>query len=285
MRPLRTDGPPARLLVLDIETIPDRHRLPPDHGARFPKPMFHRIACISYVEATITVDVEGCENYAVTACRSGGEPDWDERRLLTEFWRYFERRPTRVCGWNSRSFDMPVILQRSLLHQLSAEPWFRSSARTAGYGYRYSGEWHCDLMDLIADHGASAKLGLDEAAVACGLPGKMVSHGSEVESLVSQDRIQEVRDYCEIDTLNTFVLYLRYALLTGRTSRVGHEAALDSLTSYLDRERAVRSHLGAFRDQCAGMTSSGDTSQFASLPPQVTPSSLTGCWKKDARNY
>lgn len=46
---------PERLICLDIETVPDRARLPPSQEGKFPKPVFHRIACISYVEAAIAV--------------------------------------------------------------------------------------------------------------------------------------------------------------------------------------------------------------------------------------
>lgn len=240
---------PDRLVVLDIETVPDHARIPDSQTGRFPKPIYHAIACISFVEASITIDAAGYERYAVTACRSGGEAGWDEKRLLDAFWTFFSQRPTRICGWNSRSFDCAVILQRSLLHELSAPAWFRTGSGRDGYRYRFSDTWHADLMDLLADHGACAKLGLDKAASACSLPGKMVATGSEVENMVAEGRTAEVRHYCEIDTLNTFGLYLRYALLSGRTDRVGYDAAIAGLVTYLDRERATGPHLGLFLDR------------------------------------
>ncbi len=276
MHPHHLGRRPDRLLVLDIETTPDRERLPADHGSRFPKPIYHRIACLSFVEATITIDADGGERYALTSCRSGGEADWDERRILAAFWSFFARRPTRVCGWNSRAFDMPVILQRSMLHGLAAAPWFRAGPRLEGYGYRYSDAWHCDLMDVIADHGACAKLGLDEAAAACGLPGKMVSHGSEVETLVAAGRIAEVRAYCEVDTLNTYGLYLRHALLTGRTSQQGHAEAVASLVSYLDRERGGRPHLGAFQDRWSEATAGHGANDCDPRLPRIVPDPTSG---------
>lgn len=240
---------PERLVVLDTETTPDRERIPASQAAKFPKTLYHRISCISFVEAEITLDPDGGERYAITACRSGGEADWDERRLLEQFWRYFAQRPTRASGWNTRGFDIPVILQRSLLHRVPATPWFGGGSSRDGYRHRFSDTWHADLMDLLADHGACAKLSLDEAAAACGFPGKMVAHGSEIEALVAAGRIDEVRHYCEIDTLNTYGLYLRYALLTGRTTRAGHDAAIHDFAGYLDRERAPRPHLGLFLDR------------------------------------
>lgn len=111
---------PERLIVLDLETIPDRERLPADWRAKFLKPLHHRVVCVSVVEAEISRDAGGYEHYHVSACRTGGEAGWDEPRLLEAFWRYLAGRPARVVGWNSRSFDLAVLLQRSLLHGVSA---------------------------------------------------------------------------------------------------------------------------------------------------------------------
>lgn len=270
---------PERLLALDIETVPDRERLPPDWGTKFPKCMFHRIACISFVEARIAYEADGSERYAVTACRSGGEADWDERRLLEQFWRFFAQHPTRVVGWNTRGFDLPVLLQRSLLHGLSAAPWFRAGSRHEGYTYRYADRWHADLMDQLADYGACTKLGLDEAARACGLPGKGGGHGSEVEGMVAAGEVEAVRRYCEGDTLNLYGLYLRHGLLTGRTSRSGYDAAIASLAAYLDREGCGRLHLGAFLSAWreAGGLHEGERADAACAGNQCSPALLASC--------
>lgn len=249
---MHRDRLPERLLALDIETVPDRARLPADWGTKFAKPLFHRIVCLSLVEAEIVLDGAGAERYAVTACRSLGEPDWDERRLLEAFWALFATRPSRLCGWNTRGFDVPVILQRSLLHELSARAWFEAGSRFEGYGYRYAAGWHADLMDQLADYGACAKLGLDEAARACGLPGKRGGAGGEVEAMVEAGRIEAVRAYCEVDTLNLYGLYLRHGLLTGRMTPAGHDAALEDLIDYLHRERSDRPHLHEFMTLSSG---------------------------------
>ena len=148
---------PERLLALDIETIPDRTRLPPDWGAKFPKAIFHQVVAISFVEAEITADGDGGERYDVTACRSGGEAGWSEVQLLQSFWSYFARRPTRIVGWNTRSFDCSVLTQRSMAHGLTAHGWFGRGNRYDGYTYRYSDAWHSDLMDVISDYGACQK--------------------------------------------------------------------------------------------------------------------------------
>jgi hypothetical protein len=89
---------------------------------------------------------------------------------------------------------------------------------------------------------------LDDIALALGLPGKIGGHGSEVEGMVERGEIEAVRAYCEADCLNLFVLYVRWALLSGRTDQKGHNASLTSLLTLLERERRARKHFGEFLD-------------------------------------
>lgn len=48
-----------------------------------------------------------------------------------------------------------------------------------------------------------------------GLPGKMGISGSQVWDYVRSGQISAVRDYCETDVLNTYLIYLRYEYLRG----------------------------------------------------------------------
>ena len=66
--------------------------------------------------------------------------------------------------------------------------------------------------------------------------------------MVARGDLASVRAYCESDVLNLFVLYVRWAYLTGRVDAAGHNAALDSLIAYLEQERSARPHLGNFLD-------------------------------------
>jgi len=244
-------SPHPRLICLDIETVPDRAIMPADWPAdKFPKPLWHEVVAISFVEARIERDPDtGRERYEVTACRSGGEVGWSERQLLQAFWRFFAETPARVVTWNGRGFDLPVMKLRSMLHGLTAEGWFTSGTKWETYGQRYASGWHCDLMEQLSDYGACTKLALDDVARGLGLPGKLGGHGSEVAGMVERGALDQVRAYCEADCLNLFVLYARWALLTGALDAEGHDASLAILQTYLEQERASRPHLGEFLDR------------------------------------
>lgn len=239
------------LLVVDIETVPDESLMPPPEAwprDKFPKCAWHAVVAISFVQAEILRDGDtGREEYLVTACRSGGEEGWDEARLLRGFWRHFASRTFRLVTWNGRSFDVPTLLHRTMIHGIQAETWFRRGTRWSGYGNRYGGA-HIDVMDEMSGYGCASRLSLEEAAAMIGMPGKLGEHGSRVAEMIAAGETGRVRSYCETDTLNTFGTYLRHAYLTGRTDATAHDRTILNLQAYLELERAGRPHLGAYLD-------------------------------------
>ncbi|HET7921331.1 MAG TPA: 3'-5' exonuclease, partial [Gammaproteobacteria bacterium] len=103
---------------------------------------------------------------------------------------------------------------------------------------------HTDLMDVMAGFQGRGAAPLDEIAQLCGLPGKLGMHGSKVWDAWLAGGIAQIRDYCETDALNTYLMFLRFELLRGRLERgeFQRECALvrDSL------KQAARPHLDEF---------------------------------------
>jgi 3'-5' exonuclease len=159
-----------------------------------------------------------------------------------------------VVTWNGRGFDLPVLRLRAMVHGLSAAGWFQGTSKWDGYAQRYAADWHCDLMEQLSDHGACRNLGLQDVAVAIGLPGKVGGHGSAVAAMVARGELERVRAYGEGDCLNLFALYARWALLSGKTDAAGHDASLDSQVRCLEAERGGRPHLGEFLDRWRAST-------------------------------
>jgi 3'-5' exonuclease len=250
MTHLTTSTHHDRVLCLDIETTPDRDLIPDWPRDKCPpKPIWHRVVAISFVQARIEKHSDRSERYIAECCRTGGQADWEEKRIIKKFWSYFSGCQARVATWNGKGFDLPVLRVRAMMHGISAGTWYMSGTKWDSYTQRFAPDWHCDLMEQLSDYKACAVMKLDDIAVALGLPGKIGGHGSEVEAMVERGEIDKVRAYCECDCLNLFVLYVRWALLTGRTDLEGHNASLESLVRYLELERSDRPHLGEFLDR------------------------------------
>lgn len=67
---------------------------------------------------------------------------------------------------------------------------------------------HCDLMDVLAMYNGRANAPLDQMAKLCGFPGKMGMDGSKVWDAFQQGQLQEIRDYCETDAANTYLMFM-----------------------------------------------------------------------------
>jgi predicted PolB exonuclease-like 3'-5' exonuclease len=86
---------------------------------------------------------------------------------------------------------------------------------------------HTDLMDVLSGYQARARASLNQAAVLLGFPGKLGMSGDKVWQRWLEGGIREIRDYCETDVLNTWLVYLRYELMRGNLDAAGLEREFD----------------------------------------------------------
>ncbi|CCQ72216.1 3'-5' exonuclease [Magnetospira sp. QH-2] len=263
-----------RLLVFDIETVPDTDAVPgltgfddPDLAARreeltryhleitdgrnaFPRQPFHRVVAISFLRAEIERD-GAHENFYLQEIRSGGDPGSSEAELVAGFFQFLERQKPRLVSFNGRGFDLPVLKYRAMVHNVSAPFLYQSGDKWNSYTSRYSDDWHCDLMEVMSDYGASARVKLNEVCAVLGFPGKLGMDGSKVAETFDSGDIQGIRDYCETDVLNTYLVYLRHMLHRGWLTQDAHERAVADVLSYLQAEGQERPHLGEFLEAWA----------------------------------
>lgn len=101
-------------------------------------------------------------------------------------------------------------------------------------------------MDQFADYGATRPIGLDIAAKALGLPGKLVGHGAEVAEMYARGDIKTIRAYCECDVLNLYGIYLRWAFSVGWISGQALEFSELQLEDYLRRNLMSSPHFAEF---------------------------------------
>jgi hypothetical protein len=214
------------IFVFDIETIPDidgcrrlydLHGLSDDDVAKavfhkrrqqanteFLRHHLHRVVAISAVLRTR-------DHFKVWSL---GDLDSSEQDLLERFYSGIDRYTPRLVSWNGSGFDLPVIHYRSLLYPINAEHYWETGQNDTNFRYNnYLSRFHdrhTDLMDVLAAYQPRASAPLDEIASLCGFPGKMGMDGSKVWDSYARGDIQSIRDYCETDVLNTYLVYLNF---------------------------------------------------------------------------
>ncbi|MEK7816323.1 MAG: 3'-5' exonuclease, partial [Pseudomonadota bacterium] len=83
-----------------------------------------------------------------------------------------------------------------------------------------------------------------DIALLLGLPGKMGHSGAEVWEQFQQGNLEGIRNYCETDVLNTYLVYLRYELMRGNLDDAGYRRETKLVRDTLAATN--RPHLNAF---------------------------------------
>ncbi|MEY4467185.1 MAG: hypothetical protein RIR21_978 [Pseudomonadota bacterium] len=232
------------VLVFDIETIPDVQGLRALNGhdssvtdtevataafsarrektgSDFLQHHLHRVAAISCVFR----DNEGFR------VRSLGSLDDSEEKLLLDFYKVIDRYTPQLVSWNGGGFDLPVLNYRALINGVTASRFWEQGEEDRDFKWNnYLSRYHTrhlDLMDHLAMYTGRANAPLDDLAKLCGFPGKMGVDGSQVWALYQQGRLAEIRDYCETDVVNTYLVYCRYQLMRGQLTRAAFDAEID----------------------------------------------------------
>ena len=91
-------------------------------------------------------------------------------------------------------------------------------------------------MDVLAGYQARANAPLDEIATMLGFPGKMGMSGAKVWDEYQAGNITGIRNYCETDVLNSYLVYLRFELIRGHLSHKEYEQELGRLRDTLHGE-------------------------------------------------
>lgn len=220
------------MMVFDIETVPDvragrqLHDVPhldeeatsdamltlrrQQTGHEFLQHYLHQVVAISVV----------VRHQDWIKVWSLGEVDDGEKALLQRFFQGIEKYTPTLISWNGSGFDLPVLHYRSMIHGVQAPQYWEVGERDQQFKWNnYINRYHyrhLDLMDVLAGYQARANAPLDDLAVLCGFPGKMGLKGNQVLEKFRQGHIEAIRDYCESDVLNTYLIYLRFQLIRGQ---------------------------------------------------------------------
>ena len=195
-----------------------------------------------------------------------GDSAEGEAGLVRAFFRLVEHYRPVLVSWNGRGFDLPVLHYRALLHGVPAPAYWGGGGRAA-YGNRY-GMRHIDLMDVLANYDGRAVAPLQEIALLLGLPGKPGMEGADVWEQYLAGNLSGVRAYCEIDVLNTYLVYLRFELLRGVLAEEDYQRRLVTLRTGLAADE--REHLRDFLRRWEQR--SGEAPGAAVAPPKSSGS-------------
>lgn len=185
-----------------------------------------------------------------------GTPQDDERTVISEFFRLIEKRTPQLVSWNGGGFDLPVLHYRALMHGIAAARYWDTGEgdfadsrdfKWNNYINRYHSR-HCDLMDVLAMYQARANVPLDDMAKLCGFPGKLGMDGSRVWAAFQNGEIDAIRDYCETDAANTYLVYLRFCLMNGRFSAAEYENEIYRFRNYIVTLAADKAHWREFAE-------------------------------------
>jgi hypothetical protein len=156
-----------------------------------------------------------------------GEPESHEAELVRRFYDGIDRYTPTLVSWNGAGFDLPVLHYRAMRHRVQAPRYWESgdgdqSFRWNNYISRF--HWrHIDLMDVLSGFQGRGRVGLDRMAQLLGFPGKLGMAGDGVwDAHLAGDSIG-IRNYCETDVVNTFLIYLRFELMRGHLSQAEYD--------------------------------------------------------------
>ena len=173
-----------------------------------------------------------------------GDENSSESEIISKFFSLIQKYTPQLVSWNGGGFDLPVLHYRSLVHGIEAarywdmgENGFPESRdfKFNNYINRYHMR-HCDLMDLLAMYSNRANAPLDELAKMCGFPGKLGMDGSQVWQAYQEGKLPEIRDYCETDVANTYLVYQRFGLISGRLSQTEYQYEINLLRQWLNNK-------------------------------------------------
>ncbi|MES2770904.1 MAG: 3'-5' exonuclease [Pseudomonadota bacterium] len=166
-----------------------------------------------------------------------------EAQIIQRFFDGIERYTPQIVSWNGGGFDLPVLHYRGLIHGISAQRYWdlgdgdyadSRDFKWNNYISRYHTR-HLDLMDLLALYQARASAPLDDLAKLIGFPGKLGMDGSKVWDAWHAGQRAEIRDYCETDVLNTYLVATRFRLMRGEFSRAEYEQEIAFVRAALEK--------------------------------------------------
>ena len=171
------------------------------------------------------------------------DPDDPEKSsepvILSSFMKSVGRRKPQLVGFNSAQADVPIIVQRAIVHGLPgmgfserpAKPW-----EGVDYFDARNSEFNVDLADALGQF--RDRPSLHQAATLSGIPGKIDVSGDSVAEMWLQGKLREIVAYNEFDAFTTHLLWARVAHFSGLLSSDQYEREQELVRQLLEDEIA-----------------------------------------------
>jgi predicted PolB exonuclease-like 3'-5' exonuclease len=175
----------------------------------------------------------------------------DEKTILTSFMKSVGRRKPQLVGYNSAQSDVPILVQRAIVHGL---PGFGFSDRPAkpweGVDYfdARNSDYNLDLADAMGQF--RDRPTLHQAATLSGIPGKLDVSGASVSQMWLDGKLAEIVEYNECDAFTTHLLWARIAHFSGLLSSEQYQEEQKLVRDLLEYEISQnRTHLLRFIEE------------------------------------
>jgi len=204
-----------------------------------PRPYLKTILCrVVSIAAVIRTVKHGEVTHRLYALPEGPEA-LPEDDLLRRFLVAMGDKKPQLVGFNSRDADLPILVQRAMVHRLSIPGLGRSAEKWApGDFFDRYGNQHIDLREITGAWGKASST-LHELATACGIPGKLGTDGKSVIDLWRAGDVAGIVRYNQFDALTTFLVWLRAMTLSGHLTPEQMEAEEAQIRALVQQKAAV----------------------------------------------
>ncbi|MFM9902964.1 MAG: hypothetical protein ACKVQJ_00155 [Pyrinomonadaceae bacterium] len=161
----------------------------------------------------------------------------DETSIIEQFLYFVGKRRPQLVGYNSAESDLQVLIQRGLINEITAPLFNKRPVKNwdpDDYFKRWDNEDHLDLIKLFSSGEMKPKL--DELAKLCGFPGKIDVKGDQVTDLWLARDVKKIVEYNQIDTLNTYLVWLRVVYFAGQLTEEDYIMEQEQFREFLENE-------------------------------------------------
>jgi len=207
----------------------------------FLKYMFSRVVSIAFLSRrSVLRDGERVTEFSLNSLPKLPleVDDVDETSIIDRFLYILGERCPQLVGFNSAESDLQVLIQRGLINEITA-PAFCKRPNKPWEGPDYfdsrNSEAHFDILTKFSNRGGMSPR-LDELAKMCGFPGKIDVKGDQVTDLWLARDLTKIVEYNQIDTLNTYLVWLRLVYFAGQLSEEDYINEQEQFREFLESE-------------------------------------------------